>query len=83
MPIHLPPLRDRADDIDPLVQYFLKQFNQKLKKDIRGLAPETMAALHRQTRYISYISQISCSDNNERALFSFYTIIAAVQGNII
>jgi transcriptional regulator with PAS, ATPase and Fis domain len=45
VPIHLPALRDRSEDIDPLVQYFLRQFNTKLKKEIKGLDPEAMAAL--------------------------------------
>jgi DNA-binding NtrC family response regulator len=45
LPIHLPPLRDRKDDIELLVRYFLVQFNQKLKKKITGLTPETLAAL--------------------------------------
>jgi nitrogen regulation protein NR(I) len=45
VPIHLPPLRDRRDDIDLLVRYFLLQFNEKLKKSISGLTPETLSAL--------------------------------------
>jgi nitrogen regulation protein NR(I) len=45
VPIHLPALRDRREDIDALVQYFLKQFNTKLKKGIKGVDPEAMAAL--------------------------------------
>jgi nitrogen regulation protein NR(I) len=45
VPIHLPPLRSRRDDIELLVRYFLLQFNEKLKKTISGLTPETMSAL--------------------------------------
>jgi DNA-binding NtrC family response regulator len=45
VPIHLPALRERREDIDPLVQYFIRQFNTKLKKEIKGLEPEAMAAL--------------------------------------
>jgi DNA-binding NtrC family response regulator len=45
VPIHLPALRERRDDIDLLVRYFLLQFNDKLKKQIHGLTPETLAAL--------------------------------------
>jgi nitrogen regulation protein NR(I) len=45
VPIHLPPLRERKDDIELLVRYFLIQFNQKLKKTITGLTPETLGAL--------------------------------------
>ncbi len=49
VPIHLPPLRDRREDIDPLVKYFLSQFNQKLKKELTGLTPETLQSLRSYT----------------------------------
>jgi two-component system response regulator AtoC len=45
VPIHLPPLRDRKEDIDLLVRYFISQFNEKLKKSVTGLTPETLNAL--------------------------------------
>jgi two-component system response regulator AtoC len=45
VPISLPPLRDRREDIDQLVKFFLSQFNEKLGKQITGLTPETMMAL--------------------------------------
>jgi DNA-binding NtrC family response regulator len=45
VPIHLPPLRERREDIELLVRYFLLQFNEKLKKQITGLTPETLNAL--------------------------------------
>jgi transcriptional regulator with PAS, ATPase and Fis domain len=45
VPIHLPPLRERKEDIELLVRYFLLQFNDKLKKSITGLTPETLSAL--------------------------------------
>ena len=45
VPIHLPPLRDRREDIDPLIRYFLVQFNEKLKKSVTGLTPDTLIAL--------------------------------------
>ena len=38
--IDIPPLRERGDDILILGEYYLKQFNQKLRKQIHGLAPE-------------------------------------------
>jgi two-component system, NtrC family, response regulator AtoC len=34
-PIHLPPLRERREDILPLTEYFLNKFNKKLGKSIR------------------------------------------------
>jgi transcriptional regulator with PAS, ATPase and Fis domain len=33
VPIHIPPLRERKEDIPPLVNHFLKKFNSKYKKD--------------------------------------------------
>ena len=45
VPIHLPPLRERREDVDQLVKFFLKQFNNKLGKQITGLTPETLIAL--------------------------------------
>ncbi len=45
VPIHLPALRERREDIELLVRYFLLQFNDKLKKQITGLTPDTFAAL--------------------------------------
>lgn len=45
VPISLPPLRDRREDVDLLVKFFLGQFNTKLSKQITGLTPETMMAL--------------------------------------
>jgi DNA-binding NtrC family response regulator len=37
IPIHLPELKERRDDIIPLAEYFLQKFNQRRKRDIRGL----------------------------------------------
>lgn len=45
VPIHIPALRERKDDIDLLVRYFLQQFNSKLKKGITAVAPHTLFAL--------------------------------------
>jgi two-component system response regulator AtoC len=45
VPIHLPALRERMEDIDLLVPYFLQQFNEKLKKEITGITPETLISL--------------------------------------
>jgi len=45
LPIHLPALRERKNDIDALTKYFIEKFNQQHKKDISGITPETMALL--------------------------------------
>ena len=44
-PITLPPLRDRAEDIPLLVEYFLEKFNRKLGKNLRNVTNETMDRL--------------------------------------
>ncbi len=43
--IHLPPLRDRPEDIPPLCQLFIERFNRELKKNIVSIAPAAMASL--------------------------------------
>jgi PAS domain S-box-containing protein len=45
IPIHLPPLRSRKDDISLLIQHFLKEFNYDEKKTAL-LTPQVMKALH-------------------------------------
>jgi two-component system, NtrC family, response regulator GlrR len=45
IPIFLPPLRDRKEDIVPLVEHFLKKCSQQMKKDVKGLTPEALRKL--------------------------------------
>jgi DNA-binding NtrC family response regulator len=45
----LPPLRDRRDDIPALVSHFLRRFNRRFHRDVRGIAPEALAALSAYT----------------------------------
>lgn len=45
VPMHLPPLRDRVEDIELLVGFFLSQFNLKLNKSIMGVEPACMQSL--------------------------------------
>lgn len=42
IPIHLPSLRERKEDIPLLVDYFIEQFNKKFKKNIKSLDEEAM-----------------------------------------
>ncbi len=45
MPLMLPPLRDRREDILPLVQHFITQFNQKLNRRVQGITPKAEVLL--------------------------------------
>jgi two-component system, NtrC family, response regulator GlrR len=45
IPIQLPPLRERKEDIQPLVDHFLKKYNARMKKAIKGVMPEAMKKL--------------------------------------
>jgi DNA-binding NtrC family response regulator len=39
IPIHLPPLRERREDILPLANYLIKEFNREFRKKVEGIAP--------------------------------------------
>src|SRR5216684_3685836 len=45
--IHLPPLRDRGEDIPPLAAHFLKMHARKYRKPLTGFDPAAMQALLR------------------------------------
>jgi transcriptional regulator with GAF, ATPase, and Fis domain len=43
-PVILPPLRDRREDIVPLVAYFVESFSRRIGKPINDIPQETLAA---------------------------------------
>ena len=43
--ISLPPLRERRDDVAALVNHFLRRFNRRFRREVRGIAPDAIAAL--------------------------------------
>ena len=47
LPIELPPLRQRKDDIPLLCHHFIKKFNSSFGSTVQGVAPEAMTLLLR------------------------------------
>ena len=45
MQIHLPPLRERTEDIPPLCRHFIERFNGELKKSIASITPAAMSLI--------------------------------------
>lgn len=45
VPIHLPPLRDRKEDIPLLIDHFLLKYNKRSKKNIEGIDPKAVKPL--------------------------------------
>ncbi|MEG1544445.1 MAG: sigma-54 dependent transcriptional regulator [Tannerellaceae bacterium] len=43
--ITLPPLRERAEDIPLLTNFFIRKYNQALNLDVQAISPEAMALL--------------------------------------
>lgn len=69
--IHLPPLRERKEDIPVLVNYFVEQFSEKMAKTNIQVAPEVNALLQsynfpgniRELRNLIERAVILCKDN--------------------
>ncbi|NOY60201.1 MAG: sigma-54-dependent Fis family transcriptional regulator [Calditrichaeota bacterium] len=43
--LHLPPLRERSEDIPPLVHHFIGKYNQESGKKVQGMTPAAMKFL--------------------------------------
>lgn len=48
-PIHLPPLRERREDIPLLVGHFIQKFNTQMGKNIQGITDEVLELLEQYT----------------------------------
>ena len=42
--IEIPPLRERTEDIPPLISYFLRKLSAKFGRDIKGISPKVLNA---------------------------------------
>src|SRR5919204_1067499 len=47
IPIKLPPLRERIEDVPQLVDFFLQRYNNRFRKRIQGVTDQTMTMLKR------------------------------------
>jgi two-component system, NtrC family, response regulator PilR len=45
IPIHVPPLRERKEDIEPLARHFIGRFSQQMQKQVNGLDPAVLARM--------------------------------------
>ncbi|MCE5283822.1 MAG: sigma 54-interacting transcriptional regulator [Deltaproteobacteria bacterium] len=45
VPIHIPPLRERTDDLLLLARYYVEEFNRKFKKKVRGFTEDAERVL--------------------------------------
>ena len=47
IPIHLPPLRERMDDMLLLINHFLEKYREKLKKEVRTISQDAINSMLR------------------------------------
>ena len=47
VPVHVPPLRERREDIGPLVEYFVRKIARECGRDVRGVSAGALEVLSR------------------------------------
>jgi len=70
--IDLAPLRDRVDDVEPLVEYFLQKYIRQISSEVEGVAPSVMKMLKeyhwpgniRQLQNVIERAVIMCDDGD-------------------
>jgi len=72
-PIALPPLRDRADDIAPLLNLFIKRYNKEFKKEIKEISKEALAVFRQYSwpgniRELKNMVERICIMNNSEVI---------------
>jgi len=45
LPIHIPPLRERKEDIPLLIDHFIKKYSQSMSKSVVGISPKALEAM--------------------------------------
>lgn len=45
VPMHIPPLRERKEDIPPLADFFMRRHSEKNRKNMARITPEALSAL--------------------------------------
>lgn len=65
IPIFIPPLRERKEDIIPLAMHFIKLFNKEFKKNVKAISPEVERLLidyswHGNTRELKNVIERIC-----------------------
>lgn len=45
VPLSLPPLREREDDVQLLIDHFIDKYNERLQKNVQGISKEAVASL--------------------------------------
>jgi two-component system response regulator HydG len=45
--LHLPPLRERPEDVEPLARHFLAEIARKTRRPVKSIAPDALEALRR------------------------------------
>jgi len=72
-PIHVSPLRDRREDIPPLLDYFLKHFSGEFHKNIREVSRDALDLLMRyhwpgNVRELKNVVERICIMHNQEAI---------------
>jgi len=91
--IHIPPLRERVDDVSPLLEHFITEFARKLNKPVPKISQETVNAIKkypfpgnvRELKNMVERAMILCKNNtlSEADFFNFRTNIIEVQSTSI
>lgn len=72
-PINIPPLRERPDDIPPLLKFFINRFSTEFKKRIKDVSKDTLELLMRydwpgNVRELKNLAERICIMNNSELI---------------